>query len=251
MPDASRSEPPTGKRRQEARSRGQVTRSRELTGALALLAIIVMVGFQAGIRVGPWRSLLEQMLDDGLRGNQEIVTSAVPVIGGLMRRWLTPPLVLMWCIAVASSIAQGGIVFSVEAISPKLGRLNPVANIGNLFTLGGLSRMLKSLLPATAMLYVGYAIARRDWTQVISSSRAGVPAILNWMFSRWVEIAWKCGLVLLAWSAADYFFQRRQVENSLKMTKQEVSQEMKDNEGNPLVRGEMKKRRRACASAGR
>ena len=70
MPDASRTEPPTGKRRQEARSRGQVTRSRELTSALALLSIVLMVGFQAGIRVGPWRSLLEQMLGNGRRGNQ-------------------------------------------------------------------------------------------------------------------------------------------------------------------------------------
>src|SRR4029077_4346896 len=93
--------------------------------------------------------------------------------------------------------------------------------------------------------YLAFAIARRDWPEVVSSSRASVPALLNWMFSRWYEIAWKCGLVLLAWSAVDYFIQKRQLENSLKMTKQEVSQEMKDGEGNPLVRGEIRKRRRA------
>jgi len=245
MPDASRSEAPTPRRRQEARSSGQVTRSRELTGALSLLAIVILVGFQAGIHVGPWRSLLEQMLGDGRREDQEIVNSVVPVIGALMRRWLTPPLAMLWCIAVGSSIAQGGIVFNAGSVFPKLGRLNPIANIGHLFTLTGLSRMLKSLLPATVMAYVGYTIARRDWMDVVSSSRAAVPALLNWMFSRWYEIAWKCGLVLLAWSAADYFFQRRQMENNLKMTKQEVTQEMKDAEGSPLVRGEIKRRRRA------
>jgi flagellar biosynthetic protein FlhB len=52
-------------------------------------------------------------------------------------------------------------------------------------------------------------------------------------------------LVLLAWSAVDYFLVKRQIDNSLKMTKQEVSQEMKDAEGNPAVRGEIRKRRRA------
>jgi flagellar biosynthetic protein FlhB len=245
MADANRSEQPTVKHRQEARSRGQVVRSRELTGALALLGIVILAGLQAGIRVGPWRSLLGQMLDDGQRGNQEIVSRVVPVIGALLLRWLLPPLALLWWIAVGSSIAQGGLVFSVEALQPNLDRLNPITNIGHLFSLAGLSRMLKSLLPALVILYVGYAIARRDWTEVISSSRASVPALLNWMFGRWYEIAWKCGLVLLAWSAADYFFQRRQIENSLKMTKQEVRQEMKDSEGNPLVRGEIRKRRRA------
>jgi flagellar biosynthetic protein FlhB len=243
--DANRSEAPTGKRRQEARSRGQVVRSRELTGALALLAIVVMVGAQQGIRVGPWRSLLGQMLDNGMKGNRELVNSVVPAIGALMWRWLVAPLALLWCIAFGSSVAQGGIVFNVGAIAPKLGKLNPITNIGNLFSLGGINRMLKSLLPAIAMLYLAYGIARRDWSDVISSSRAAVPALLTWMYSRWYEIAWKCGLVLLAWSAADYFLQKRQLENSLKMTKQEVSQEMKDAEGSPQVRGEIRKRRRA------
>jgi flagellar biosynthetic protein FlhB len=245
VPDANRSEKPTGKRRQEARSHGQVVRSRELTGALALLAIVLMAGIQAGIRVGPWRSLLGQMLNDGQRGNQQIVNSVVPVIGALMLRWLWAPLALLWWVAVGSSIAQGGLVFSVDALQPNLDRLNPVTNIGHLFSLAGLNRMLKSLLPAAVILYLGVGMARRDWPEVVSSSRASVPALLNWMFGRWYEIAWKCGLVLLAWSGADYFFQRQQMESSLTMTKQEVRQEMKDTEGNPLVRGEIRKRRRA------
>jgi flagellar biosynthetic protein FlhB len=216
-----------------------------LTGALALLAIVLMVGAQKGIRVGPWRSLLAQMLDNAQNGNQAIVNGVVPIIGGLMMRWLLAPMALLWSIAVASSIAQGGIVFSPAALQPNLGRLNPIRNIGNLFSLAGLNRMLKSLVPAAVMLYLAYGIIRRDWSAVVSSSRAPVSALLNWMFTRWYEIAWKCGLVLLAWSAADYFFQNRQLENSLMMTKQEVSQEMKDAEGNPLVRGEIRKRRRA------
>jgi flagellar biosynthesis protein FlhB len=245
MPDASRTEPPTGRHRQEARSRGQVARSRELTSALALLAIVMMVGFQQGIRVGPWRGLLREMLDSGMRGNQEIVSHAVPIIGSLILSWLLAPMALLWCIAVGSSVAQGGLVFSTSALQPHLGRLNPVTNIGNLFSLSGLNRLLKSLLPVVVMLYLGFGIARRDWSQVVASSRASVPALLNWMFSRWFEIAWKFCLVLLSWAAADYYFQRRQHENSLKMTKQEVTQEMKDTEGSPLVRGEIRKRRRA------
>jgi flagellar biosynthesis protein FlhB len=243
--DVSRSEKPTGKRRQEARSRGQVVRSRELTGALALLAIVVMAGLQAGIRTGPWRSLLEQMLDGGRKEGQQIVSSVVPVIGGLLLRWLMAPLALLWWIAVGSSIAQGGLVFSASALQPNLGRLNPITNIGHLFSLNGLNRMMKSLFPAAVMLYLAYGIAQRDWTELMSSSRASIPALLNWMFGHWHEIAWKCGLVLLAWSAVDYSLQKRQVGNSLMMTKQEVNQEMKDAEGSPLVRGEIRKRRRA------
>ncbi len=132
---ASRSEPPTAKRKQDARKRGQVVRSRELTGALGLLAIVVLVGCR-GDRVGPWRSLLEQMLDDGLRGNQEIVNSVMPVIGGFMR------------VADAAACAYVGRRVGFErragrdrvfrrAISAETGPAEPVANIGNLFSSAG------------------------------------------------------------------------------------------------------------------
>lgn len=244
MADANRTEKPTGKRRQEARSRGQVVRSREFTASLALLTIIVMMGSQQGIRVGPWRSLLGQMLDVGRRENQQIVSHVVPVIGNLMLRWLLAPMALLWSIALGASLAQGGFVFSVGAIQPKLGRLNPVANIAGLFSLGGLNRMLRSLLPAATILWIAWTIAHRDWPEVVAASRASIPALLNWLFGRWYEIAWKCGLVLLAWSAVDCALQRRQMENSLMMTKQEVQQEMKDAEGSPIVRGEIRRRRR-------
>ncbi len=117
MADPSRTEKPTGKRRQEARSKGQVVRSREFTGALGLLAVVMVAGFQSEIRVDPWRRLLGQMLDGGQRENQQIVQIVVPILGALMLHWLMGPLALLWSVAVGSSIAQGGIVFSVEALA--------------------------------------------------------------------------------------------------------------------------------------
>jgi len=210
-----------------------------------LFAIVLLVGFQSGIRVGPWRGLLGQMLDDAQRGDQQIVSHVVPAVEQLLLRSLATPLALLWVIAVGSSVVQGGLVFSMNGLIPNLGRLNPVANISNLFSLGGLSRMLKSLLPAAVIIYVAFGIGRRDWTAVVASSRASTFALLGWMFSRWYEIAWKCALILLTWSAADYFLQKRQLENSLMMTKQEVTQEMRDAEGSPQVRGEIRRRRRA------
>jgi flagellar biosynthesis protein FlhB len=243
--EADRSEKATPKRRQDARKRGQVVRSREFAGSLALFATVLLLGVQAGVRAGAWRSTLGQVLDDAYGGNQEIVNRTGPLIGALLWRSVAAPFALLWAVAVIASVAQGGLVISVEALQPNWDRLNPATNLSNLFSPAGLSRMLKSLLPAGVMLYLAAAVARRDWTAVMASSRAGAPALLGWMYGRWFELAWKCTLVLLVWSGADYFLQRRQHENSLKMTKQEVTQEMKDMEGSPLVRGEIRKRRRA------
>jgi len=241
---ADRNQQATPKRRQDARKQGQVVRSRDLTSALGLLAVVLLVGWQAGINVGPWRSLLGQMLGSARRGNDQMVGTIAPVLGMLLLRWLAAPFALLWSVTVLASVAQGGLVFSVAGLEPKWERLNPVTNLGNLFSMAGLSRMLKSFLPAAAIVYVAVAIAERDWTAVVGSSRASSPMLLGWMFGRWFEISWKCGLVLLAWAGVDYFLQRRNLENSLKMTKEEVTRESKDNEGNPLVRGHIRKLRR-------
>jgi flagellar biosynthetic protein FlhB len=241
---ADRNQQATPKRRQDARKEGQVVRSRDLTSALGLLAVVLLIGWQTGVRVGPWRSLLGQMLGSAKRGNEEIVGTIAPVLGTLMVRWLAAPFALLWSVTVLASVAQGGLVFSVSGLQPRWDRLNPGTNLSNLFSMAGLSRMLKSLLPAGAIVYVAIAMAGRDWSAAISSSRASGPMLLGWMFSRWFEIAWKCGLVLLAWAGADYFFQRRNLENALKMTKEEVLRESKDNEGNPLVRAHIRKLRR-------
>jgi flagellar biosynthesis protein FlhB len=188
--------------------------------------------------------LLWQVLDNAQKGNQELVISLMPMIGAMLLRSLAMPFVLLWSVALLSSVAQGGMVFAPSSLQPKLERLSPTKNISNLFSMAGISRMLKSMLPVAAILYISYGIGQRDWSEIMGASRASVPVLLRWAFSRWYELAWKCGLVLLAWSGADYFFQRRQLNNSLKMTKQELVRETKDNEASQLMRGQIRKRRR-------
>lgn len=244
MAGEDRSQKATPKRRQDARKRGQVVRSRELTSALGLLSVILLVGWQAESGLGSWRSLLSQVLARKGAGDLGMITGISSAAGVTLVRALAIPFALVWGVTVISSVAQGGLVFSAEALAPKIERLNPITNLGNLFSVAGLSRMLKSLIPVAVILFLAVGIAQRDWTSILTSSRAGVRPLLGWMSSRVYELAWKCGLVLLAWSGADYFFQRQQLENSLRMTKQEVAQESKDAEASQLVRGQIRKRRR-------
>ena len=244
MAGEDRSEQATPKRKQDARKKGQVVRSSELAGALGLLSVIVLLGVQPGFGAGAWRNLLSQMLDRKNAGDLGMINRIIATLGATMMHAVAGTFAAVWTVTLLSSLVQGGIVFSPEALLPKFGRLNPVSNLGNLFSTAGLSRMLKSLVPAAMILYLAIGITQRDWTTITTSSRANVRLLLIWMSGRWYEISWKCGLVLLAWSVADYFLQRRVMSNSLKMTKQEVMRESKDSEPSPLLRGQMRKRRR-------
>ena len=244
MAGEDRSQQATPRRKQQARERGQVVRSRELTGALSLFAVVLLLGWLPDIWIGTWRNLLVVGLDHARAGNLEMDTAITFAMSEALLHWLAPSFALAWCVALLSSVAQGGVVFATEALEPNWERLNPIANLGSLFSLAGLSRMLKSLLPAALILFVTLGMIERDWMAIEASSRAGVRPLFGWMFGRWFELSWKCSLVMLVWSGVDYILQRRHFENSLRMTQQEVRQEAKDTEGSPLVRGRIRRRRR-------
>jgi flagellar biosynthetic protein FlhB len=159
-------------------------------------------------------------------------------------RLVAAPFALVWTTTVLSSLAQGGLVVSTEPIQPSWHRLNPFTNLQQAFSMSALSRTLKSLVPVVVILYVSYGMARRDWIAMATSSHGGVGALLAWIAGRLYEVAWNCSLILLAWSVVDYAFQRYQLSQTLKMTKQEVIQESKDTEGNPFTRNRIRKRQR-------
>ena len=243
MADQDRSQRATPKRRQDARKRGQVVRSRELTGALGLLSVVLLLGWQARLGIESWRSLLTHMAGQNDM-DLHAMSSVIALMSSTLVRCVAAPFALVWSISLASSVVQGGFVLSVDPLLPKLSRLSPANNLSNLFSVAGLGRMLKSLVPVVVMLLVAVSVARRDWMDIVASSRADLHPLLAWISGRLFELAWKCCLVLLAWSVADYFLQRRQLENSLKMTRQEATQESKDSETSPLIKGQIRKRRR-------
>ena len=121
MAGEDRSQKATPKRRQDARKRGQVVRSRELTGALGLLAVVLLLGWQAGYGLGSWQNLLSQMLDRKDAGDLRMINGIVSSVGAMLMHSLAVPFALVWSIAVISSVAQGGLVFSAEALQPKIG----------------------------------------------------------------------------------------------------------------------------------
>jgi len=158
-------------------------------------------------------------------------------------RWAAPPLVLAWCVAAFGLFVQGGFVFAPAAFEPNWTRFNPVNNLSRIFSVAGLSPMLKSLIPASFLLYIAATIISREWLALIHSSQMGLGQALDWLGVLLYEFAWKGGMVLLVWSGADYGIQKWNYERSLRMSKQEIRDEFKDTEGNPAIRGRIRRRR--------
>ncbi len=213
--------------------------------ALTLLTVTVMLSWQPQIWIGRWRDLFGRLLATSYAGELGPGTSVFSWTALTVAQWIAPILFLALCVATFSSAVRGGFVFAPQAFKPNWGRLNPASNVKRLFSFAGLSRALRALIPSGAIVVLLVNILERDLSRITHLARFGPRAVLAQLGSLLFELAWKCGLILLAWSVADYFFQRWTYERSLMMTKQEIKQEAKDTEGSPLIRGRIKRMRRA------
>jgi flagellar biosynthetic protein FlhB len=242
MADEQRTERATPRRREKARERGQLVRSRELPSALTLLAVAALLRWANGGFLPAWSGLLRHLLATGSRTDLASMGAILDWTAWGIARWVLPPLGLAWGVSVMGLITQGGFVVTPLALQPKWDRLNPVNNISRIFSLGSLSTLLKSLVPVGVLLYLAVDILSRDWLQVTHTSQMGLPAALSWLAQVLYEFAWKGGMVLLVWAGVDYGLQRANYERSMRMSKQEIRDEHRDLEGNPATKRRIKRR---------
>ena len=237
----NRSEKPTPQRRRKARQKGQVARSRDFASGLAWAGAIAVIAWQAPSVVRQWRGLLQNALDVSITQPLTPNGPAMFWSGVGVLSWTAPVMLAAWALAVGSSVAQGGFVFAPEALAPKIERMSPAGKLKSMFSLTGVSGLLKSLLPFAAIVWIAAAIVIREWHSFLNASYLGVTAFGSFVLSIVWEMLWKSVLVLVAWSGVDYLLVWRKLEGDLKMTKQELKQEVKESEGNPTVKGRIRR----------
>jgi flagellar biosynthesis protein FlhB len=240
----NRTEQATPRRRQQARERGQVLRNRELVSALVLFAVILFLAWRPTVWIGRWQSYFGRLLETSFHGDWN---NNVPVVGWTMlavAQWLAPLFALTFFLSVGATLAQGGLVLATGALTPNFSRLNPANNVKQLFSFSGLSRILKSLIPTSIILYLALRILVAKAPEVFYASHLHSRASLSLLGRLCFSIASQAAFVLLAWSCVDFLLQRQTFESGLRMTKQEVRQENKDNEGSPQVKNRIRRLRR-------
>jgi flagellar biosynthetic protein FlhB len=245
MADSNKTEQATPRRRNKAREQGQVARSRELPGVFALAAVAGVMTLMAPTAVTHWTSFYRNTLYAAGSGDIEsngpvIFWSVIEVM-----RWIAPILLAGMFASMLTGLAQGGVNFAPGALTLKFERFNPASKLGQIFSPVGFSNLMKSLLPFGAILWITINTVRTHWETMTHASSLGLRPFATFEGSMVLELTWKSGLVLIAWSAVDYLLTLRKMDSDMKMTKQEVRQEFKDTEGNPLIKSRIRQLQRA------
>lgn len=238
-----KTEQPTDKRLKDARKKGQVAKSQDLTSALLLLSTVAIVwligGYIGGIIQGSVREQIE--FAAAFKGEFTSETASNVLWHGLRAMFwvLTPLFVVVVVFGFLGNYLQVGSIFSFEAISPKFEKLNPAEGFKQKFLkarpyieLG--KTVLKMLITAAIAGYVLWA-AREDIVRLIDEPP---DAVALYTFDLILEIGLKIGIAFLILGGADFFLQKMLHRQDLKMTKHEVKEEYKETEGNPLIKSQ-------------
>jgi len=242
-----KSEKATPQRQKQARESGDWVRSRELLSGTAMLAGLMTLGMAGSSFVSSWRQCYARCVSMAVAGLgrdwgiREFTTA--------MRVALLPAVVptamvmgACFCAIVAVGVGQGGGVnFSVEALQPKLNRVSPGSHIKNLFSMRSLVRTAKSVIPAAIVGVMGWKALHSLMGPMPVMSLARLPATFGVAYGLGIKAAW----VMVVWSAIDYAVEYASWTKRLKMSKQEMKEEMKQAMGNPQTKGRVRQAQRA------
>lgn len=234
-----KTEPPTERRRQQAREEGNVAKSTDLTAACMLLAAVLLLNFLGerlfeGLAI-PLRLLLGGELD-GNPTRPEDLTNLLAFSADLLVTTLMPLVLSIVIVGLAAMIGQIGFLVSLKPVTPSLSKLSPIRGLRNIFNARGAVRLAMSLgkvalisAVTTWIIYLDFGAIQR-LGELEPAPAFAVAAGLVY------DLALKLALLLLLLGLLDYFFQKWQHERDLRMSKQEVKEEMKRMEGDPMIK---------------
>lgn len=246
--DEGRTEEPSEIKLRKAREEGRVAKSQELVGAVGLLFPAAALVLLAPYLARTMREMLLYFL--GLVGHADITRDAGPIVAAFFTYFieLTAPIAAVAVVAaVFSNVLQVGFLFTAKPITPDFSKIVP--RFGQffkrtLFSVEGLFNLGKSFLKIALIGLVAYFVISGEMDKLRRLFEGPFLPSLTYIFALAMRLVLVVAAALLALAVPDYLFQRRQYMEGLKMSKEEVKEERKQQEGDPMVKSRLRERMR-------
>jgi flagellar biosynthetic protein FlhB len=244
-PMEERTEDATPRRREEARREGRIPRSPELTTAIALLGAAGVLAATGGSLAAALRDLVAYGLTTMAAppADAAAVATLLRTMGGKALLAIAATVLSITAITLAVAAIQARGVLTTEPLGPNWERINPVTNGSRLLGAQPWVDLARALFKLTIVAFAAWIALEAAWPDVLALSQRPVAALPAMLRHHVLHLVMTAGLAYLALAVGDYLYQVWQHEKSLRMTKSEVKQELKQNEGDPLL----KARRRSMA----
>src|SRR5260221_6074487 len=247
----TKTEEPSSKRLGDARNKGQVAQSREIAHTVMLSAMLVVV-----LMLGPMMTrdlvvVLRRFLELPHQMRLEDNSFHVLLVEMSMQLGVTLalPFLLLMIAAAAPSILQNGILFTTHSLAPQFERLSPLKGIKRLFSLRNVVELAKGIVKISIVAVVAFILVSPAFKLIDNFITEDLSMLLPALLSLTVKLLSGVILVLVALASADYLYQRYEFMKQMRMSKQEVKDEYKQQEGDPTIKNKVRQIRQARARA--
>jgi flagellar biosynthetic protein FlhB len=240
--DAQKTEEPTRKRLEDAMERGQVITSREMSSFFMLLSFTLVLGWVAPELFRKAQLILSAFIErpeSYATDNQSILNLMTDItlqMGGL----LLVPLIACVVAAIAANIAQNRFVFSAEPIIPKLEKISPGKGLDRLFSMKAVAEFSKSFVKIIIVGFVAYLAVSPYFGHIKQLPDISIAGMLAYLFMTAKRMLIGICIVMFFIAIFDYLYQRYEFLKSLRMSKQEIRDEYKQQEGDPQVKARLR-----------
>jgi len=248
--DQEKTEEPTQQKRDDFRKQGQVVQTKELASAFVLFGSSLGMWFLARFLMGQAFEVYNDLYSTHLL-NAIKSGDVMPALGYAFKKIfliILPILGILFFVSVASTMVQIGVLFTSEPLKPNLNKINPLNGLKRLFSLKAIVEGGKAVLKFSLVGGSIYLLIRGE-TSILPSLMFSEPiVVLTFIGSMAFKMMLIIGILMLVLAAADYFFQRFDMEKQMRMTKQEVKEENKQREGDPLIKARIRKVQKEMAN---
>ncbi|HXI09529.1 MAG TPA: flagellar biosynthesis protein FlhB [Thermodesulfobacteriota bacterium] len=246
--EQDKTEQPTSRRREQARQDGNFAVSKEVSTLFVIMGGLVVLYF-CGLWIVTGASDFMRESFSRTFGGELTVKDLSGLFSHITFKFflVMAPVLLIPVFGAASYIFQNGFSLSEKPITPDFKKINPISGAKKLFSLNSVAELVKSVLKVGILGYVVYVNVAREWTTMPHLIEMETVSSLSYIARVSVTIMTKTVWVLVLIALIDYVYQRWNFEKGLRMTKEEVREEMKDTEGDPNVKARIKSIQRELA----
>lgn len=251
-PAGEKTEPATEKKKQDARKEGQVAKSKEIESAFTLMALFLVLKLYmetlGNKLVGFFRLSYDDIPEyiknyDGHVNETALLTLYSECIIQLIVI-LAPVLIAAFSVSFICDVAQVGWHPTAKPLQPKGSKLNPISGFKKIFSKNALVELVKSILKVVIILVVAYSYLKKNINGLFllydTSLNTGIAATGKLV----IDLGFRIAVAYLIIAFADFGYQRWKHNDDLKMTKQEIKDEYKQQEGDPQIKGKIRQRMR-------
>lgn len=237
MSDGDKKHFATERKRQQAREKGQVAKSQDLTSATLLLAALGALYTAGGKTAAIMAGGIEAALSNSrlIAYTPQEATSEILRLSARLAIATVPILLLMFVGAIVINVTQAGLMLTPEKLMPKLSNISPLSGAKRILSVRGLMRLLFGMFKVSLIAAVAYFALQHHKDSVMAMAAMAVPQIASSMFHTLFGVCLWIGAGLFILALMEWAFQKWKNEQDMMMTDQELRDEMKDTEGDPQV----------------